>query len=314
MSDVMTIISPQDMIERVGGPINPLLTVVAVRQPEDAALRYLLCELADGPHYRVLDTVAYLRHLEAVAVANGVAITEDADIVFQAEDIPVDVGSVSWEARSGWRGVRLVPDIYYYNALGYEDFLPDLAAWRDRRPCFVWRGSSTGRFGQLVSDLDDLPRYRLCRQAMELGDAADMALTDVVQTAHPQHEGLIRDRLQQEGLIKPFLPMSEMARCRYIIDIDGNANSWNFMQKLRLGCCTLRVDSEWTQWFSERLIAWRHYVPIAADLSDFVDKARWCLAHPAESEAIAADGATFARDMRFSAEMLLAAKTVFADR
>jgi hypothetical protein len=114
-----------------------------------------------------------------------------------------------------------------------------------------------------------------------------------------------------EGLFKPFLPMAEMARYRYIFDIDGNSNSWNFMLKLRLGCCVLKVESHWQQWFAQRIEPWVHYVPIAQDLSDLHTQIAWCLDNDAECAAIAQRGVRFAEAMTFADEMATAATRIF---
>jgi hypothetical protein len=311
--DIATMLPREGLSAIAGIHVNPDLTIVARDGPGYADFRYFLSEGYGAPHHRVISTLAYLEHLRGVLLDKGdVPLRNDGQIVFQLEDNPVDVPSVSWEALRGWRNVRLIPDLYYFTAAGYEDFNPVLEPWEKRRPSLVWRGSSTGRFRQTLDMLDELPRYRLCKFAAHLGPGADVALTDLVQAANPEEDLLIRERISREGLLRPFVPMTEMARHQFIVDIDGNANSWNFMQKLRLGCCVLRVESEWYQWFSDRLIAWEHYVPIASDLSDLVERAEWCFANPAECSAIAKRGAQFASDMKFADEMSRAALVAFA--
>ena len=47
--------------------------------------------------------------------------------------------------------------------------------------------------------------------------------------------------------------------------------------------------------FRAGLKPWRHYVPVAADLSDLVAKIEWARAHPVEARAIVRRGAAFAR-------------------
>jgi hypothetical protein len=312
LRDIVTILPREGVSALAGVHVNPDLTIVARNGMEPGDYRYFVPEFQGGLHRRVAASLSYLLHLRAVALEGDRPLRHDGQIVFQLEDNPVDVLGVSWEAQRGWQNVRLIPDLYYFSARGYEEFDPALAPWVARRPSLIWRGSSTGLFWQTQSALDDLPRYRMCKLAAQLGAGADVGLTDLVQAANPEEAELIRERVSCEGLLKPFVPMTEMALHRFILDIDGNSNSWNFMQKLRLGCCVLRVESRWQQWFSDRLTAWEHYVPIASDLSDFIERAEWCFANPAECSAIAERGKRFASEMKFADEMSRAASNAFA--
>lgn len=312
LRDSVTMLPREGLSAMADIHVNPYLTIVARRGSGYADFRYFVSEWQVGPNPRVISTLSYVEHLRALLLDGDVPLRGDEQIIFQLEDTPLDVPGVSWEARTGWQNVRLIPDLYYFAARGYEDFDPVLEPWEDRRPSLVWRGSSTGLFWQTLEDLDNLPRYRMCKFAARLGAGADVALTDLVQTADPEQAALIRERVVREGLLKPFIPMAEMAKHRFILDIDGNSNSWNFMQKLRLGCCVLRVESQWRQWFSDRLIPWEHYVPVASDLSDLIERAEWCFANMEECSAIAVRGAQFAFDMTFADEMSRASRVAFA--
>lgn len=305
---VLPLASFQDI---VGQHCNPFLTVLVSGNPASGKLSFVTTAFTDGnPHERTLSAIEYLKYLRS-ALPPGTALADDVRLVFQAEDVPIDIPSASWEARNDWNNVALVPDLYYFNAKGYEDTPLVEIPWSARTPAVVWRGSTTGLYHQRADHLDALPRYRLCRIASELGAAVDVGLNAAVQAADAQQEELIRDRLMAEGLFKPFLPMAEMARYRYIFDIDGNSNSWNFMLKLRLGCCVLKVESHWQQWFAQRIEPWVHYVPIAQDLSDLHTQIAWCLDNDAECAAIAQRGVRFAEAMTFADEMATAATRIF---
>lgn len=311
LQNVVTV--PLAAFQEVVGPhCNPFLTVLVSGRMEPGKLRFQATDFAGGgPHERVLSAIVYCKYLQSAALSNGAAPDHDVRLILQAEDVPVNISSVSWETMASWNNVALIPDLYYFNARGYEDAPAPNMPWHERASTFVWRGSTTGLFHQRVEDLDRLPRYRLCRIVSRLGALADVGLNAAVQGADPQQEQLIQDRLAEEGLLKPFLPMGDMARYRYILDIDGNSNSWNFMLKLRLGCCVLKVESDWHQWYASRLLPWVHYVPVAKDLSDVESQIAWSLEHVEECAAIAERGAKFARDMIFADEMAAAAATLY---
>lgn len=316
MTTAIEIISDQEFGERAGHAVNPHVSVLVLQEgPDPTTARCLVARWREEPIVRTLDAARYMLALAEKLARHGPAGAAGdfpRATIFQAKDEPVDAPSASWQKQAGWDAVRLVPDLYYHVERGYEAFLPDQPDWSARRPAVVWRGSSTGNpYGMTLANLDELPRYRLCRAAQALGEAADVKLSGIVQADGVEQEHAIVERVRAEGVIGDFVPMTAMAGYRLIVDIDGNANSWNFMQKLRLGACVLRVESVWRQWFSAALTPWKHYVPVAADLSDFAAIVDWCLTHDREVEAIARQGRQFALDMRYDDEMLKAAQTIF---
>lgn len=237
--------------------------------------------------------------------------------IFQGEDCPRDIPSVTWEKRPEWNNITLVPDLYYFMERGYEDFLgegADLPSWSSRRNAVAWRGSTTGvvhgagihQVGFSMETLERLPRYDLCRRLQALGDQADAGIVALVQCPDGEKAD-IAQRLEAEGLTKPYLPLTDMAHFKYLIDIDGNTNSWNFIQRLRLGCCMIKVESPWVQWFHNRIQPWTHYVPVKQDLSDLAEKVEWCRTHDDMARQIAENGRRFSLEMHFEQEMKQAA-------
>jgi hypothetical protein len=309
----VTVNEPAAQIAAIGRELNTFLTLLVHRR--QARLQFEIARCGEAPHPRVVRAIGYIRRLHALAMLDDPATAFDApSFFFQAEDNPVGCESVSWEQRRDWPCVRLVPDEYYVAARGYADFLPEVPDWRDRADRLIWRGSSTGILGLTADQLDQLPRYRLARIAREIGPFADVGLTQIVQCPTPEAEAAVTARIVAEDLMRDFVPITDMRLVRYIVDIDGNSNSWNFIQRLRLGACLLKVESGWQQWFADRLMPWHHYVPVAADLSDFVERIGWCRANPGEAARIAAEGRDFAVTMSFEREMRDAARTMFAVR
>jgi len=76
-----------------------------------------------------------------------------------------------------------------------------------------------------------------------------------------------------------------------------------------MGCCGRKAASPFgfSQWFSHRLEPGRHFVPVAADMSDLVEKIDWERSNPSEARAIAKDGQAPARTITFDAEAEVAA-------
>jgi hypothetical protein len=260
-----------------------------------------------------VNTLDYINAILKHADELPAAYSASRDLVFQAEDAPLHVPSVSWERRHDWTDVQLVPDLYFFNARGYEDYLLDetsLPAWNERKDQLIWRGVSTGILGLTMDNLPELARYRLCQKAADLGSLADCGMNMIVQAFPDQHDE-ITAHCEARGYMRAYLPMDEMRRYKLIVDIDGNTNSWNFLQKLRLGCCVLRVESDWRQWFSDGLQPWSEYVPVASDLSNLAERVDWCLSQPKAAQEIARRGRLFALARPFAREMKAAACTMF---
>ena len=49
--------------------------------------------------------------------------------------------------------------------------------------------------------------------------------------------------------------------------------------KLYSKSCLLKVESQNEQWYYHKLIPWKHYVPISADLENLEERIRWCQEH-----------------------------------
>jgi len=195
----------------------------------------------------------------------------------------------------------LMPDHHFANSEGYADLrrrAGDALAWHERRDVVFWRGASNGRpFGPAKF----YQRLELCRRARDsaFADRLDIGMTDLAG---------IFDESQRAGaevLVKPFVPNADFLLYRYQIDIDGWSNSWALLEKLIMGSTVLKVETSfgYRQWFYDRLIPWRHYVPLRADLADFDEKLAWLFAVPEEARKIAQAGQALAAEIRFAPEM-----------
>ena len=212
------------------------------------------------------------------------------------DEQPSDASLLHFDAPSARSAPRfgVVPDPY---CLASRGFLLLRQAWRQaplppwtqRHDRVIWRGSSTGLPALDRHRLAQLPRYRLCRRLQQL-EGCDARFTAVVQAASSQADHDLRHMLQAEGLLAERLAPERLAGHRWLLDIDGNVNSWGLLWKLLSGSCVLRVQSVRGQWFHHRLRLFEHLVPIQADLSDLEARIDWCRSHPHACAAIAAAG------------------------
>jgi glycosyl transferase family 90 len=208
-------------------------------------------------------------------------------------------------------GAILVPDCDFYSSGGYAEVRSMAGAsrpvWAERDATIVWRGGTTGK-GLIATDdlgLDDLrviPRTRLCLALRGMPEV-DAKLSHVVQSTEPERD---RERLLAAGIFGDRLEASTWRGRKFAIDIDGNSNAWsNLFTRLLLGCCVIKVGSQrgYRQWYYEDLRPFEHFVPVAADLSDLIEKIEWCRAHDRECAAIASAGQQLALERTLETEL-----------
>ena len=193
----------------------------------------------------------------------------------------------------------LIPDPY---ALGSEGFKSlqmlfkeqPLPPWRQRVGMAIWRGSSTG-FNNLTNEnIKTNLRYQLCLKSHHYPRLLDAKITRLVQAKDLKEETYLIRRLIALNLLSDRLNPRELALHRWIIEIDGNVNSWGFLWKLMSGSCIIKVGSNRIQWYYKRLKEWVHYVPVNSDLSNLEEILDWCISNPKICEEIAKNGHSIA--------------------
>ena len=189
----------------------------------------------------------------------------------------------------------LIPDPYCLGSNGYEWLrrqlkIRPLPAWRDRLPIVFWRGSTTGTKDITPRNLEYNLRYQLCSHSLSETTNIDARFNQVVQCLDEENKIAIMELLRQRGLMSKTVNPWHAGLHAWIIDIDGNVNSWGLLWKLLTGSCVLRVMSNRQQWFHRRMIPWKHMVPIAPDLNDLNERINWCLNNRECCASIAAAG------------------------
>ncbi|MEQ1902482.1 MAG: glycosyl transferase family 90 [Devosia sp.] len=199
-----------------------------------------------------------------------------------------------------------IPDPHFFKHRGFErerELAKEGLEWSARQDRVVWRGALNG-VGQLGFDheavTDPSVKARI-RMVMLLRDqpGCDVRLTGI------RDFGTAWRRVaQSSGLIGAYVPAKTWLVQKYAIDIDGWTNTWsNFLVRMLFGCCVFKVASDlgFRQWYYDRLKPFEHYVPVRADMSDFVEKIEWVRSHDAEARAIAEAGQRFATALDFEA-------------
>lgn len=94
------------------------------------------------------------------------------------------------------------------------------------------------------------------------------------------------------GLVSRLSP-EEQSTYKYIVHIDGHVSAFRLGLEMNMGSVVLLVDSEWTIWFRSMLMPFVHYVPVKADLSDLLNKIKWCRDNDDKCKIIAQNAKKF---------------------
>jgi Arabidopsis thaliana protein of unknown function (DUF821). len=215
------------------------------------------------------------------------------------------VGHARFTYSSCFRNKVLLPDQHFFRDRGYAetDRLAQAAPeWSSRGDTIYWRGqnNSVGLFSLEPEHMDKPWVMQRVRFAMAARGIEGVDARFVSGWTHRQEA-----QCAAAGLMGPRRPWQDWAGDKYALDVDGFSNAWcNFMQRLKLGCCVLKVDSQFgfRQWYYDQLVPFEHFVPVKADLSDLAEKVEWVRSHEREAREIAAHGQAFARAMTFESE------------
>lgn len=234
-------------------------------------------------------------------------------------DFVVDVsdGHMAYKNVLGFCGndesVCLIPDPDFYNSRAYAELRQQPAPdWLQRSGEIVWRGSPNGQglVANAAMNAEDetlIQRVRMCLQLRDQkGVDARLVVSDRTEDLKPEDAKL----LEHAGIIGQPIDRSEWWQRRFGIDADGYTNAWSgLFTRLLMGCCVLKVASPTghRQWYYHRLEPWRHYIPVAADLSDLKQQIEWCRFHEKECEQVARQGRELALSMDFDTEYRQAA-------
>lgn len=156
--------------------------------------------------------------------------------------------------------------------------------WEARQACAIWRGSNTGVEG-------------LRERLVQMSDGATLD----AQFSKWQHRLILAagktitfKRPLAGVTLAPFLTLQEQAaRAKYCICIDGNVGAFRLGHLLAAEFVVLRVETEWQLWYTARLVAWEHYVPVRRDLGDLHERIEWLRQNDEAARKIAANGRRF---------------------
>lgn len=231
------------------------------------------------------------------------AAVPNVDFIICLEDGSTNVHAVPvlvFAKGKGEHGI-LVPD---FDCLGCEQRLRAVETGRLQYPWSVkqetafWRGDTTG--GPFTMDsYPSRPRYRVVHLSTLFPDQIDAKFTNVGQCDRNTGEILSR-------YMGTYTSIAEHLKYKYQVLIDGNSCAYSRAHwQLFSNSLILKQESSNMQWYYHQIAPYQHYVPVAHDLSDLVEKVAWARTHDQEAQDIVRRANAFAEaNLRHSDLML----------
>jgi hypothetical protein len=221
-----------------------------------------------------------------------------------------DFGHVGLPSFTG-RGEfdRLLPDPHFVLTLAYHEFRSVVdrgwIPWNRRERRATWRGQLNGSPASAGEGLASTPRACLCEFArgLDQADLVDAKLTGVSPYLEQQYGEELHELAHLFG--NRIAPEHYM-RSKYLIDIDGWANSWSgLFRKLLTGSTVLKVASQkgFGQWYYDSLVPWVNYVPVRADFTDLDEAVAFVLENDDRAREIGEAGRRLALSLDLESEI-----------
>lgn len=170
--------------------------------------------------------------------------------------------------------------------------------WEQRKPTAVFRGASTG----CGTTIETNPRLKAAyisslneRDCMGI-PYLDAGITDWNLRPRKVKGEKYLQTIEITNLpftLVPKLSPEQQCNYRYIVHIEGHVSAFRLSLELSMGSTILLVQSDYELWFYKLLKPFEHFVPVKKDLSDLIDKIKWCRDNDAKCRQIADNAKMF---------------------
>lgn len=166
--------------------------------------------------------------------------------------------------------------------------------WSQKREKLFWRGAATDIWSNGLYSTDNWflhPRGIACCLSKQHPDLIDAAFTYFpIWTCSSSVE-----ELTKATPMSSLTSLEQHLHFKYQLQITGRManfprDRWQFYSN----CVVFRHEPPHEMFWYSLLHPWEHYIPIATDLSDLIDKINWAKNHNAQCENIAKSARLFA--------------------
>ena len=106
------------------------------------------------------------------------------------------------------------------------------------------------------------------------------------------------------NVVQSQIDFCEFLKYRYLVDVDGICSAWiALFRKLASKSVVIKIQSEYQQWYYNRLQPWIHYVPLRPDAEDIESVYSWLQNHQAECKNIVANANALISKIQYGDEI-----------
>lgn len=165
----------------------------------------------------------------------------------------------------------------------------EIYPWEDKIEQAVFRGSATG------CNMDEsnirIKAANLSKEYPEYIDAGITSLNRKIKKNIGKPLSVIDPQVIKNRT--GFMKLDEKKKYKYILNLEGHVSAFRLGFEFSLGSVILLPESKYYLWFSFLLKPYEHYIPIKSDLSDLIEKIKWCKESDKECKRIAENGVKF---------------------
>lgn len=151
----------------------------------------------------------------------------------------------------------------------------------------MWRGSTTG--GPQEDYITNSTRAKLVRISLEQPDLLDARFTTC------SNNPATCKRMQETGMMGESMNHLEQLRFKMVVMVDGNSLPDRFAHQLGMGSVVLKQESPHEEFWYLDALPWVHYIPVAHDLSNLVERIKEGLANETLLLSIRDSGSSLVR-------------------
>jgi hypothetical protein len=183
----------------------------------------------------------------------------------------------------------LIPDPAFLDDYGYLADKQEIAEieskikYEDKIETIFWRGAATG-LGFIKDEWVQSPRGKLSLMANQINNPKILD-AKISRTSDISKDCL--EQLLEANVTGEAIPFADFLTYKFLVDADGHCCAWrSLFLKLLSNSVVFKIDSLYEQWYFNKLIPWKHFIPLTANLDNIIDCYNWAVSHPNEVQDI----------------------------
>ena len=195
-----------------------------------------------------------------------------------------------------WSRVQVAESKFFVKSRVNIDILNN--DWNSKKSTAVFRGSSTG-YGVTIETNQRLKISYLSANLKTIDGDVPYLDAGITKWNTRPRKFIDCEFLQTIEVDKlPFklvkhMSFSEQSNYKYVVHIDGHVSAFRLSYELSMNSVILLVKSPWKIWYSNMLQENIHYISVKEDMSDLIDKIKWCRDNDDQCKIIAKNARNF---------------------